>query len=58
MSFGKTIRIYLKNGSVTGIRYSEIVNWSGQAIFIPRLQIKELVEWNEQKDQEYIFYLV
>lgn len=49
MSFGRTIRIYLKSGSVTGIRHSEIVNWSGQAMFIPRSQIKELGEWDESK---------
>lgn len=46
---GRMIRIYLKNGSVTGIRHSEIINWSGQAIFIPRSQMKELEEWDESK---------
>lgn len=51
MSFGRTIRIYLKNGSVTGIRHTEIVNWTGQAIFIPRSLVKEkeLEEWDESK---------
>ncbi len=40
---GKTIRIYLYNGSVTGIKHSEIVNWSGrQAVSSPRKLVKDL----------------
>jgi hypothetical protein len=44
---GRTIRIYLDNGSVTGIKHSEIVNWSGQAISSPRNLVKNLKEWTE-----------
>ena len=44
---GRTIRIYLDNGSVTGIKHSEIVNWSGQAISSPRKLVKDLKEWTE-----------
>jgi len=44
---GRTIRIYLDNGSVTGIKHSEIVNWSGQAISAPRKLVKDLKEWTE-----------
>ena len=32
MSFGRSIRIYLADGTPSGIRHVEIVNWSGQAI--------------------------
>ncbi len=40
---GRTIRIYLDNGSVTEIKHSEIVNWSGrQAISSPRKLVKDL----------------
>ncbi|MCK5188446.1 MAG: GIY-YIG nuclease family protein, partial [Methylococcales bacterium] len=46
---GKTIRIYLDNGSVTGIRHAEIVNWTGQAVSSPRTQIKSLSAWDESK---------
>lgn len=49
MSIGKTIRIYLDNGSVTGIRHAEIVNWTGQAVSSPRTQIKSLSAWDESK---------
>lgn len=49
MTLGRTIKIYLQDGSVTGIRYAEIVNWSGQAISIPRSKMKELVQIEESK---------
>ena len=49
MSIGKTIRIYLDDGSVSGIRHAEIVNWTGQAISSPRSKIKSLASWEESK---------
>jgi len=47
MELGRTIKIYLDNGSVTGIKHSEIVNWSGQAMSSPRNLIKKLKDWTE-----------
>lgn len=49
MSIGKTIRIYLDDGSVSGIRHAEIVNWTGQAVSSPRSKIKELASWDESR---------
>jgi len=49
MSIGKSIRIYLDDGSVSGIRHAEIVNWTGQAISSPRSKIKSLKSWEESK---------
>lgn len=49
MSIGKTIRIYLDDGSVSGIRHAEIVNWTGQAVSSPRSKIKALTSWEESK---------
>jgi len=49
MSIGKTIRIYLDDGSVSGIRHAEIVNWTGQAVSSPRSKIKEIALWEESK---------
>lgn len=45
--FGKTIRIYLADGSPTGIRHAELVNWTGQAVVCPRARISELADWKE-----------
>ncbi len=47
MTRGTQLKIYLANGSVTGIRHAEIANWTGQAIAVPRVHIKELSEWEE-----------
>lgn len=44
---GKTIKIYLPNESVTGIRHAEITNWSGQALACPRSRFQQLREWPE-----------
>ena len=49
MKIGKTIRIYLNDGTVTGIRHAEIVNWTGQAISSPRTKIKMLSDWEESR---------
>jgi len=49
MSRGKSIRIFLADGTVTGIRHAEVVNWTGQAIACPRNRIAELAEWEESK---------
>lgn len=46
---GRTIRIYLNDGSISGIKHAEIINWTGQAISAPRNEIKELNEWEESK---------
>jgi len=48
-SFGKSIRVYLADGSPTGIRHAELVNWTGQAIVCPRGRIKELADWPESQ---------
>jgi len=47
VELGRTIKIYLENGSVTGLKHSEIVNWSGQAMSSPRSLIKKLKDWME-----------
>lgn len=45
--FGRSLRIYLADGSPTGIRLAEIVNWTGQAIACPRTRVSELAAWTE-----------
>ena len=47
--FGRSIRIFLADGSPTGLRHVEIANWSGQALACPRSRFSELNDWNESK---------
>jgi hypothetical protein len=44
---GKSIRIYLADGTPLGIRHAELVNWTGQAIVAPRHRLSELKDWAE-----------
>lgn len=47
MTIGKSIRVYLADSTVTGIRYAELVNWTGHAIACPRNRLNELFSWPE-----------
>lgn len=47
MTIGKSIRVYLADSTVSGIRYAELVNWSGQAVACPRSRLVELSSWPE-----------
>jgi hypothetical protein len=47
MNFGKSIRIYLKDGTVTGIKFGEVVNQTIQCISCPRLRVNELANYSE-----------
>ena len=55
--YGRTIRIYLADGTATGIRHAELVNWTGQAIVCPRGRIGELSKWKEsQRPGVYLLF--
>lgn len=43
-SFGKTVKLFYKDGATTGIRIAEIVNNTVQAIACSRLRLHELLE--------------
>lgn len=47
--FGRSIRIFLADGSPTGLRHVEIANWTGQALACPRSRFSELTKWQECK---------
>jgi hypothetical protein len=56
MGHGKTIRIYLADGTVRGIRHAEVVNWTGQAIACQRSRVSELADWKEV-DRPGVYFL-
>lgn len=49
MNHGKQLRLFLPDGTPSGPRYYELVNWTGQAVVMPVSRIKELVSgaWPE-----------
>ncbi len=56
-ALGKTVRIYLADGTATGIRHAEVVNWSGQAIVCPRGRVSDLADW-EQSQRPGVYVLL
>jgi hypothetical protein len=57
MPFGKTVRIFLPDATVTGIRHAEILNRTGQAVACPRSRLDELKQWQETtKPGVYILF--
>ncbi len=48
-TFGESIRIYLSDGTVTGIKFGEIVNKTIQSISCPRRRTSELNTYPEAK---------
>lgn len=57
MALGKTIRLYLVDGSPTGPIVAEIINWTGQVMVVPRAQLHELAKC-EQLQRTGIYALV
>jgi hypothetical protein len=47
MALGKTIRLYLMDGTPTGPIAAEVINWTGQLIVVPRPQLHELSSRDE-----------
>jgi Domain of unknown function (DUF4357) len=43
INHGKQLRLFLPDGTPSGPRYYELVNWTGQAVVMPVSRIKELV---------------
>lgn len=54
---GRSLRIFLADGTPSGIRHAELVNWSGQALVCPRVRIADLNDWEEAK-RPGVYFLV
>lgn len=54
-TFGKTIRLFLVDGTTNGLTTAELSNWTGIGIKVPRIKIKEYSNRSEfQKPGVYI----
>jgi len=55
ISFGKTIRLFLLNGSTNGLTTAELSNWTGIGVKVPRIKLKDYYARTEfQKPGVYI----
>ena len=54
-TFGKTIRLFLVDGTANGLTTAELSNWTGIGIKVPKIKIKEYSTRSEfQKPGIYI----
>lgn len=59
MKLGKSIRIYLKEGSVTGIKFAEVVNQTIQALSCPRNKLSDLYSFFQKEiSTQGIYFLI
>lgn len=59
MILGKSIRIYLKEGSVTGIKFAELVNQTIQALSCPRNKLPELNSYfSKEINTQGVYFLL
>lgn len=59
MVLGKSIRIYLKDGTVSGIKIAELVNFTIQALSSPRSKISELnLKFQNQINKQGVYFLI
>ncbi len=59
MTLGKSIRIYLKEGSVTGIKLAEVVNLTIQALSSPRNKLSDLNKYFQlQVNTQGVYFLI
>lgn len=59
MALGRSIRIYLDSGEVSGIRHAELVNWTGQALLCPRNRVVELAaRWESVVSRPGVYFLL
>lgn len=54
---GRTVRIYLADGTASGLRHAELANWTGQALMVPRTLIAESRHWKEV-ERPGVYFLI
>jgi hypothetical protein len=53
----KQLRVFLTSGDAKGIRYAELVNWTGQAFSSPRNLWGDLKEWSAETERPGVYIL-
>lgn len=57
MTHGKSVKLFLVDGSINGILTAEIINWTGHVLSAPRTKLLELIE-REECSRPGIYFLV
>lgn len=56
MGYGKTIELFLVNGTADSIITAELSNWNGKAIKIPRIEVKNCQREDIQQAGVYFLF--
>ncbi|WP_269913533.1 GIY-YIG nuclease family protein [Acinetobacter sp. HY1485] len=57
MSYGKSVKLFLTDGTLNGILTAEITNWTGHIVSIPRNQISSLIQ-RKEANRTGIYFLI
>lgn len=57
MAHGKSIKLFLADGSPNGILTAEIINWTGHVLSAPRTKLSELIQ-REECSRTGVYFLV
>ena len=57
MTHGKSIKLFLVDGSINGILTAEIINWTGHVLSAPRTKLLDLIQ-REECAKTGIYFLV
>ena len=57
MTHGKSIKLFLVDGSINGILTAEIINWTGHVLSAPRTKLLDLIQ-REECARTGIYFLV
>lgn len=57
MAHGKSIKMFLTDGSPNGILTAEIINWTGHVLSAPRTKLSELIQ-REECSRTGVYFLV
>jgi hypothetical protein len=57
MSLGRSVRLYLADGTATGILTAEIINWTGHTLAGPRTRLEDALKREElRRTGIYLIY--
>lgn len=58
MAHGKSVKLFLVDGTPNGILTAEIINWTGHILSAPRSKLKDLIQREECQQSTGIYFLV
>ena len=58
MAYGKSIELFLVNGTADSLITAELSNWNGKAIKIPRIEVASCSRTDISQAGVYFLYLI